>query len=215
MGYKIFVVDDHPLMRRGYASLINQEPDLKLCGEAGSADEALEKVQESRPDLVIADISMEGMNGIELIKHLHARKPDLPVLVVSMHDELLYAERALSAGARGYVMKNEVDTSVIGAINKILQGGLYVSERMQSRILAQYATGRHVERAPLEQLADRELEIFELIGRGMSTRQIAETLHISPKTVESHRGRIKAKLGIESTGELRQRAVLWLHNKKA
>ena len=208
MRYKIFVVDDHPVMRLGYAALINREPDLVVCGEAGTAEEALEKI--TAPDLIIVDISMEGMGGLELIRHLRAYQPALPVLVVSMHDELLYGERALRAGARGYIMKSEVDTTIVEAIRHILSGGFYVSNRMSAKILLQYSDRRlDAEQSSIERLSDRELDVFKLMGQGLSTREIAEALHISPKTVESHRRRMKIKLAIDSTAMLLQRAVQW------
>ena len=212
--YKIFVVDDHPIMRRGYASLINREPDLAVCGEAGNAADALTMIPAATPDLVIADLSMPGMSGLELIKQLQARQPALPVLVVSMHDESLYAERALRAGARGYIMKSEADTLVVSAIRAILEGGFYLSSRMSTKILLQY-TGRSPgdARSPFDRLSDRELEVLELIGQGYSTRRIAETLHISGKTVESHRGRIKTKLALDSSEELLQCAMQWMRDR--
>ncbi len=212
MPKHIFIVDDHPIMRKGYQALLNREPDLQVCGEAGTAEEALDRIPRvtPQPDLVVVDLSMEGMSGIELIKRLQSFRPDLPVLVVSMHDEMLYAERAVRAGARGYIMKKEVDTTVIQAIRKILGGGFYLSERMNNHLMLQYQGGGMQHRkSPIERLSDRELEVFELLGRGFSTQEIAEALHISPKTVETHRGRIKSKLAVHSSTELLQRAVQW------
>ena len=213
MKHKIFVVDDHPVMRKGYQFLIAQQADLEVCGEAGTAREALEKIPAAKPDLVIVDISLGGMSGLELIKHLQAQLPELPTLVVSTHDESLYGERALLAGARGYIMKNEVDTVVIEAILRILRGGIYLSDLMGMKILHQYQKMSRLpeeeEASPIQRLSDRELEVFELTGQGMSTQQIADALLISPKTVESHRGRIKDKLAIETTTQLMQRAILW------
>lgn len=211
--YRIFIVDDHPIMRRGYTALLTRESDLQVCGEAGSGEEAIEQIQKMNPDLVIVDISMDGMNGIEMIKYLKTLRSELPFLVVSMHDETLYAERAIHAGASGYIMKSEVGVSVITAVRRILLGGIYLSEQMSSKLLRPYfgrpkdATGGTVR-----VLSDRELEIFELMGRGITTSHIAEMLHISPKTVESHRARIKSKLGLENTAQLRQRAVLWVNS---
>lgn len=214
MKHRIFIVDDHPLMRRGHAYLINREPDMEVCGEAGSVLDALAGIERTHPDLVVTDISLDGTSGLELIKRLKVEHAGLPVLVVSMHDESLYGERALSAGARGYIMKSQADTDVVDAIRKILRGGFYLSEAMSTKILLQY-TGFHDDEAhsPIERLSDRELEVFELIGRGLSTRQVAEALHISPKTVESHRGRIKEKLAIETSTELLQRAVQWTEHE--
>lgn len=214
MKRKIFVVDDHSVMRWGYIALINQEPDLKVVGEAGSALEAIERIPKANPDLAIVDISLEGMNGIELTKHLRAQHPDLPVLIVSMHDESLYGERALRAGARGYIMKKEARTKIVEAIRCMLNGRFYLSDAMHTKILLQYQ-GRPLgeERSSLDRLSDRELEVFELFGRGNSTREIAEALLISPKTVESHRNRIKEKLAVESTTELLQHAVQWVQSE--
>ena len=209
----IFVVDDHPVVRWGYISLINLEPDLEVCGEADTAFEALDKIPETNPDLAIVDISLEGMNGIELTKQLQVLHPDLPVLIVSMHDEVLYGDRALRAGARGYIMKREVRTKIVEAIRRLLSGGTYLSNQMSTRLLDQYQGGRFDERSPIERLSDRELEVFELYGRGYSTREIAEALFISRKTVESHRNRIKDKLGIESTAQILQRAVQWVQSQ--
>ena len=213
MKRTVFVVDDHPVVRWGYISLINLEPDLEVCGEADTAFEALDKIPEANPDLAIVDISLEGMNGIELTKQLQALHPDLPVLIVSMHDEVLYGDRALRAGARGYIMKREVRTKIVKAIRRLLRGGTYLSDQMSARLLNQYQGGRFDERSPLERLSDRELEVFELYGRGYSTREIAEALFISRKTVESHRNRIKDKLGLESTSQFVQHAVQWVQSQ--
>lgn len=218
MKYRIFIVEDHPIMRRGYRTLINGELDLEVCGEAETAAEALEKIPEAAPDLVIADISLEGMSGIELIKRLQTERPGLEVLVVSMHEESLYAERALQAGAVGYVMKKEADSSVITAIRRVMEGRYYVSDHMQDKIMLQFA-GRMPPKevagpqTTITQLSDRELEVFELHGRGLSTREMAEAMDISPKTVATHRGRIKTKLAIASTPELVRRAVLWIESE--
>lgn len=213
MKRTVFVVDDHPVIRWGYISLINQEPDLEVCGEADTAFEALDKIPEASPDLAIVDISLAGMNGIELTKQLRVLHPDLPVLIVSMHDEVLYGDRALRAGARGYIMKREVRTKIVEAIRRLLSGGTYLSDQMSTRLLNQYQGGRFDERSPIERLSDRELEVFELYGRGYSTREIAEALFISRKTVESHRNRIKDKLGLESTSQFLQRAVQWVQSQ--
>jgi DNA-binding NarL/FixJ family response regulator len=211
---KIYVVDDHPVMRRGYASLFEREPHLTLVGTTASAEDALREIPHLTPDLVIADVSLPGLNGIEFVKRLQLVEPELPVLFISMHDETLYAERALAAGARGYLMKSEDDTKVLGAIQRILDGNYYLSDKMATRLLSQL-TGRGKQEtvqagAELKQLSDRELEVFELIGRGLSTREIAKRLHISPKTVESHRSRMKAKLSAGSATDLLRRAVQWV-----
>jgi DNA-binding NarL/FixJ family response regulator len=205
-------VDDHPIMRIGYQFLISQEMDMEICGEAGTALEALEKIPESRPDLVIVDISLGGMNGLELIKRLQGQYADLAVLVVTTHDESLYGERAIMAGTRGYVMKREVDLTVIAAIRSIMRGGFYLSEQLSTKILLQYHRMKEEPEAaePIQMLSDRELEIFELMGQGLTTKQIAKSLVISVKTVESHRGRIKEKLAVETTAQLLQHATLWV-----
>ncbi|PIQ60477.1 MAG: DNA-binding response regulator [Bacteroidetes bacterium CG12_big_fil_rev_8_21_14_0_65_60_17] len=218
MKHRIFILEDHPVMRRGYRVLINGEMDLEVCGEAETATEALEAISSAAPDVVIADISLDGMNGIEFIKCLHARHPGMDVLVVSMHDESLYAERALHAGAAGYLMKTEAESRVIPAIRRVIGGRYAVSERIEDQIMVQFAGRIPVKEAarlpnPLSQLSDRELEVFELHGRGMSTREMAEALGISAKTVATHRGRMKNKLAIESTPELIRRAVLWMQNE--
>lgn len=208
---KIFVVDDHSVMRWGYIALLNQESDLEVCGEAGTALEALEKVDDARPDLTIVDISLDGMSGIELTKHLQTQYPEMPILIVSMHEESLYGERALRAGAKGYIMKKEARVKIVDAIRHLLRGSFYLSDEMSTKILLQYQ-GRKMdeEASSIDRLSDRELEVFELFGRGYSTREIAEALLISPKTVDSHRTRIKTKLALESTPELLQRAVHWV-----
>lgn len=213
MAQRIFIVDDHPLMRRGYAYLIEAEEDLVMCGEAGDALEALDKVGDCRPDLVVIDISLGGMSGLELIKRLQAQHPDLPLLVVSTHDESLFAERALQAGARGYVMKSEVDVTIVEAVRRVLRGSYYVSEAISNKIVHQFqhhgGSLAAEDEAPLSRLTDRELEVFEQIGLGRTTREIADALMISAKTVDSHRRHIKRKLGLEKTTELQRRAVLY------
>lgn len=216
MKKRIYIVDDHPLMRRGYAFLLSRENDLEICGEAGSAEDALTELGRLSPNLLIADITLEGMNGIELTKRIHLEWPELPVLIVSMHDESLYAERALRAGARGFIMKREVDGVIVDAIRRVLDGGLFLSEAMSTQMLLRYSRrGLRPDVATIDSLSDRELEVFEMFGRGYSTREVAFALHISPKTVESHRGRIKEKLAIHSTAELVKRSVLWVQNRQA
>ena len=219
MKYKIFILEDHPIMRRGYRTLINGEMDIEVCGEAETAAEALEKIPQVDPDLVIADISLEGTNGIEFVKRLQTEKPGLEVLIVSMHEESLYAERALQAGAVGYVMKKEADNSVLTAIRRVQGGRYYVSERMQDKIMLLFAGQTSpkelAEKTPsITQLSDRELEVFELHGRGLTTLEMAESMRISPKTIATYRGRIKTKLAIETMPELVRRAVLWIENEK-
>jgi len=211
---RIMIVDDHPVMRMGYRFLIESESDLSVCCEAGSALEAMDIARRDRPDLMIVDISLGGMNGIVLIKNLLAEMPDLLTLVVSTHDETIYSERAIHAGARGYVMKSEVDRTIVEAVRRVLRGGFYLSDQMSARILSQFQKmkkgGPDQASSEIDQLSDRELEVFELIGEGMSIQDIADALLISPKTVESHRGRIKQKLSLETSTALLQRATLWV-----
>ncbi len=219
MKYKIFILEDHPIMRRGYRTLINGEMDIEVCGEAETAAEALEKIPQADPDLVIADISLEGTNGIEFVKRLQTEKPGLGVLIVSMHEESLYAERALQAGAVGYVMKKEADNSVLTAIRRVQGGRYFVSERMEDKIMLLFAGQASPKEmaentSSITQLSDRELEVFELHGRGLTTLEMAESLDISPKTIATYRGRIKSKLAIETLPELVRRAVLWIENEK-
>ena len=211
---RVLVVDDHPIIRRGLADLINHEEDLDVCGEATDAHEALDMVATLKPDIALVDISLKELNGIELIKHLKARNSKLPMLVLSMHDETLYAERALRAGARGYVMKQEPPEIVIGAIRKVLNGEIFVSEKMSSRLISRMADGNgDPSGSPLERLSDRELEVFQLIGQGLRTRQIAERLCLSIKTIESYREHIKHKLDLQNSTELFQHALQWVQGQ--
>jgi DNA-binding NarL/FixJ family response regulator len=213
VAHNIFIVEDHPVTRRGYVSLIEYEPDLTVCGEASTFHEALGAIPRSPADLVMVDIALDDMSGLELIKHLKAQRPEVPILVVSMHDEVLYAERALRAGAAGYLMKREPAAEVITAIRSVLRGELFLSAKMHSRMLQHYLK-EEPERAasPIECLTDRELEVFTLHGRGLTTDQVAEAMLISPKTVATYRRRIKEKLAIATTEELRQRAALWVQD---
>ena len=207
---KVLIVDDHPVVRQGLALLINRETDLAVCGDAEEGASALRRIDELNPDLVIVDISLHGPDGLDLLKNIRAKRPNLPVLILSMLDESLYAERALHAGANGYIMKQEATERVLIAIRRILAGDIYVSDRMASRILQRFAGGiESRELTPVEQLTDRELEVFRLIGEGHGTREIAETLHLSIKTVESYQAHIKDKLSLRNARELVQRAVQW------
>jgi DNA-binding NarL/FixJ family response regulator len=205
---QVLVVDDHPIVRQGLALLINREPDLMVCGEAHDAQSAIQAVVSLRPDLVILDISLGGPDGLELLKQIRTRNTDLPVLVLSMHDETTYAERVLRAGGNGYIMKQEATDRVLTAIRRILEGQVYVPDRVASRLLRQCAhTSTATERSPLAALSDRELEVFRLIGAGRSTRQIAEILHVSVKTVESYQAHIKEKLELSNARELQYHAI--------
>ncbi len=211
---RIVIVDDHPIVRRGLIGMINQEPDLKVIAEAENFHQALDAIKADVPDLAVVDLTLEGISGLELIKQLKVMWPQLPVLVLSMHDEMLYAERVLRAGAKGYIMKQEGTERLILAIRTIMRGEIYVSERMASRMLGKFVGGkREGGSSPLDRLSDRELEVFELLGKGMGTRQVAEKLCVSIKTVESHREHIKLKLGLKSANELIQHATQWVMNE--
>lgn len=207
---KVFVVDDHPIVRQGLALLINRESDLTVSGEAEDAQTAMQAVIAARPDILVVDISLNGPDGLDLLKEIRMRYPDLPVLILSMHDESIYAERALRAGAQGYIMKQEATEKVLVALRRILSHEIYVSERIANRMLQRYIGSRSVGGPPsIADLTDRELEVFRLIGEGHSTRQIAEELHISVKTVESYQAHIKEKLSLRSARELVQHAIQW------
>jgi DNA-binding NarL/FixJ family response regulator len=212
---RVFVVDDHPIVRQGLSQLINREPDLMVCGEAEDARTALEAIAALNPGFLIVDVSLDGPDGIELLKAIRARDPKLPVLMLSMHDESLYAERALRAGANGYIMKQEATENVLVAVRRILHGEIYLSERMSRRMLAQFASHPDAaKRSPMDLLTDRELEVFRLIGQGQGTRQIAEALCLSVKTVESYQAHIKDKLSLKNSRELMQHAVQWVADKR-
>ena len=213
---RVFVVDDHPIVRQGLTLLINREPDLAVCGEAEDAHTAIQAVPTAKPDILIVDISLNGPDGLDLLKDLRMRYPDLPVLILSMHDEGIYAERALRAGAQGYIMKQEAAEKVLVALRRILSKEIYVSERIANRMLQRYIGSRGVGRpASVADLTDRELEVFRLIGEGHSTRRIAEELHISVKTVESYQAHIKEKLSLRSARELVQHAIQWNFGEKS
>jgi len=206
----VFLVDDHPLVREWLANLINRQPDLEVCGETGDKAQALQLIGAAKPDVAIVDISLESGSGLELIKELRAIHPTLTVIVLSMHDELLYAERALRAGARGYVMKREATKKVLQAIRSVLEGKLYMSEKIVTLMAEKMVEGKPPGLlSPMEQLSDRELEVFQLLGRGLGTRQIAEELHVSFKTVQSFSARIKEKLMLANATELLREAVRW------
>jgi len=201
----VFVVDDHPLLRQGLALLINREPDLTVCGEAANTQDAIKAIAAKRPDILIVDISLNGPDGLDLLKALRSSYPDLPVLILSMHDETIYAERALRARANGYIMKQEATEKVLVAVHRILGGDIYLSERMSNKLLHQYFSGASVDTN--SRLSDRELEVFRFIGEGCSTRHIAEKLHLSIKTVETYQAHIKDKLSLRSGRELVQYAI--------
>jgi len=214
--HKVFVLDDHPIVRQGLALLINQEPDLVVSGQAEEAHSALKGIAACRPDIVIVDISLSGPDGLDVIKTIRATDTALPVLVLSMHEETVYAERALRAGANGYIMKQEATEKVLVALRRILNREIYVSERIASKMLRQYVSGTAVgKQSPVSDLTDRELEVFRLIGEGHGTRQIAEELHVSVKTVESYQAHIKEKLSLRSARELVQHAIQWAIDEAA
>lgn len=213
---RILIVDDHPMMRHGIAQLIAAEPDLAVCGEAENARDAFDVVGILKPDLVLADISLPGKNGLEMLKDFQAILPTLPVLVVSTHDETLYAERVLRAGGRGYIMKQEGGLKLIQAIRHVLGGNIYVSDEISTGILESFS-GRRTgsEGSPMEKLSDREFEIFRLVGQGQGTKDIAHKLHLSAKTVDVHRANIKTKLKLTSSPELIRYAVRWTESHAA
>ena len=213
---RILLVDDHPLLRQGIAMTLDAEPDFEVAGQASDAEEALATFDAVAPDLVVTDISLPGMNGLELMKNLLALHPDLPVLVVSRHDEDLYAERAVRAGARGYVSKLAAGDQIVTAVRRVLRGGIHLSEDLKDKLLFGAAAGvKDATQTPLEVLSDRELEVFEMTGRGIPTREISERLHLSVKTVESYRSRIKTKLGLANGAELMKHAVTWVEGEGA
>lgn len=214
---RILIVDDHPIVREGLRDLIDQEPDLTVCGTAQNQLEALKALEALKPDAAVVDISLnKDMGGIELIKDIKIRYPNLPVLVLSMHDETLFAERALRAGAMGYVMKEQATENVMIALRKILRGEIYLNDRVAAKMLSRLVD-KHPEQAAgpsVERLSDRELEVFEMIGHGIGTRQIADKLHLSVKTVEAHRMHIREKLKLQDATELLQYAIQWVQAEK-
>jgi DNA-binding NarL/FixJ family response regulator len=207
---RVFIVEDHPLVREWLAALINQQSDLMVCGEAGSASEGLQRIPVAKPQVAVVDISMEGGSGIELIKNIKAICPEVMVTVLSVHDELIYGERALRAGARGYTMKREATTNVLQAIRSVLKGELYVSQKVAAAMAEKYVGGKPAATGtPAELLSDRELEVFELLGRGCTTRQIVEEMHISFRTVQAFCARIKEKLKLSNATEMLREAMRW------
>ena len=208
--YKILIVDDHPIFCLGMSEVINQEKDLMVCGCEESAAKALKAIADLKPDLVIADISLKESDGIDLVKEITIRFARLPVLMLSMYDESLYAERALLAGARGYIMKQEATTLVVQALRKVLNGEIYASANVKEKVFQRLVTRRlPIDKSPIDMLTDRELEVFRLIGEGLSTREIAGRLHLSMKTIGTYRENIKDKLGLKHYAELIKMAVFW------
>jgi DNA-binding NarL/FixJ family response regulator len=212
----ILIVDDHPMMREGLAQLIDHEPDLCVGGQADNAGQALDAIRATPPDLAVVDISLPDRNGLELIKDLHTLHPGLPILVLSMHDESLYAERVLRAGGRGYIMKQEGGKKLMQAIRQVLGGQIYVSEKMSARILELFSGRRPgTTDSVMERLSDREFEVFQLVGQGSGTRQIAQRLHLSVKTVEVHRANIKKKLELKTGADVVRFAIRWTEARGA
>ena len=212
---RILIVDDHPIVRKGLRSLIEQESDLLVVAEAANRVEALNAVRGQRLDLVIMDISLEGGDGIEVTKAVRAEYEKLPILVVSMHDEMIYAQRALRAGANGYIMKQAVADHIVKAVRQVLDGVIYVSDLVRQKVLRDITENRDdVHTSPVERLSDRELEVFRLIGEGRSTREIAESLNLSIKTIETYRAHIKEKLSLKNASELTRSAVSWVEEEK-
>ena len=207
---RVLLVDDHPLVRRGLAEVIMRESDLETCGEAGDVQEALREVERTQPDVVVIDLTLKSGHGLELIERLRDRHPRIKMLVSSMHDEMLFAERVLRAGAVGYITKQEPPETLLRAVRQVLRGEVYLSPRMTSRLLHGVATGHSAQNDPVLSLSNREIEVYEMIGQGLTIQQIALRLHLSPKTVETHREKVKQKLNLKSSAELNRRAVQWV-----
>src|SRR5580698_9633243 len=210
----VLLVDDHPIVRQGLTQLINQEPDLAVCAQAEDASGAFHAIATHRPDVVILDISLNGPDGLAVLKEIRVSHATLPVLVLSMHDESLYAERVLRAGANGYIMKQEATERVLEAIRRIRGGEVYVSDTIAKRLLRQVVSSAADGKSPIEALTDRELAVFRLIGKGRGTREIADHLRVSVKTVESHQAHIKDKLGLKNARELAQHAFQWVNREE-
>lgn len=211
---RIVIVDDHPIMRQGLMLLINHQKDLTVCAQAEDSSQAMKAAKTMDPDMAIVDISLKEENGVELIKDMKIHYPDIPVLALSMHDESLYAERVLRAGAKGYVMKQQATEKVITAIRKVLSGQIYLSDKMAAKMVIKLVggSGSDVGDSPIDRLSDRELEVFLLIGKGYGTREIAERLHLSVKTIETYRSHIKEKLNLAGATELLQYAIQWVNS---
>ena len=211
---RILIVDDHPLVRAGLAQLIGDCPDLEVCAEAADMAEALKQIDSTNPDLAIIDLSLAGGSGLDLIEHIKSRNGNILMLVASMHDEMLYAERVLAAGARGYINKQEAQESIIRAIRQVLSGKVYLSEAMTERMLSGMVDAGP-EKRDIDSLSNRELQVFELIGQGVPSGQIASQLNLSIKTIETHQAHIKQKLGLGSAHELNQRAIRWTMDQES
>ncbi|HWD92425.1 MAG TPA: response regulator transcription factor [Verrucomicrobiae bacterium] len=213
---RILLVDDHAVVRFGIAQLINRQPDMAVCGEEEDASKAMGAIETLKPDLIIADISLKDSSGLELVRNIKAQCPKMPVLIVSAHDESIYAEIAFRAGALGYLMKEEALEKVIMAVRRVLGGAIYVSDSLAARMLQQQIRGQStINESPVKDLSDRELEVFQLIGQWKSTREIADELHLSVKTIEYYREQIKRKLNLKNAAELTQRATSWVGREAA
>lgn len=213
--HRIFLVDDHPIVLSGFQLLLNSQPDFEVCGTAGSAEQALERVPALKPDLVITDLTLPGRDGLEFIRDILAIRSEQAVLIVSMHDELLFAERALRGGARGFLMKEAGSEKMLAAIRQVLAGNVYVSERMSAKILDSFGGNRpRGAGSPIQKLSDREFEVFRMLGEGDTTKEIAHRLNLSPKTVAVHRGHIKEKLGLKTAADLVHQAFRWVESEK-
>ena len=211
----VFLVDDHPLVREWLTNLINQQPDLEVCGEAENVVDALRGIAAAKPDLVVIDITLTAASGLELIKDIRIQHPSVAPLVLSMHEEQLYAERAMRAGARGYVRKRETSKNILAAIRCVLEGGIYISQKVSNAMALKFLKGHEavgIAQSRVGQLSDRELEVFELLGKGKSTSEIADEVHLSLKTVQAYSVRAKEKLGLTTAAELLREAILWVEN---
>lgn len=208
--WRVGLVDDHPLLRRGLQNLLETQPQLAVCGEAGDATGALRLAESEHPDLMIVDLALREGHGIDLICRLRSHFPDMKILVLSMHDETLYAPRALQAGAHGYVAKHQPPEELLAAVHAVLRGEMAVSPRLGAQLVRDLVEGRRASSDPLQDLSNRELEVFEMIGQGLATKQIAGRLHLSPKTIETHREKIKSKLRLSNSLQLNRRAVQWV-----
>ena len=207
---KIYLVDDHPVVTKGIAMVLDEEPDLVVCGSSDDIDQVLRDINTMSPDLVIVDISLKEANGLDLVKALKTRYPNLKTMILSMHDESLYAERALKSGARGYLMKNEVSETIVDAVREVLGGGIYLSKKMSSRFLQRYVVSdKEDTRDPLDLLTNRELEVFRYIGQGYAPREIASNMGLKVKTIDTYRERIKQKLDFSSSSEMNRYAISW------
>ena len=211
---KVFIVDDHPIVRLGLAQVINRQTDIEVCGEASDMAEAMREIEATRPDVVVVDIALDGESGIELMEYIRERWPSTKILVSSAHDERVFAGRVLRAGARGYISKREAIPKIADALRQVLGGEVYLSPKMARVLLQRAAIGRSLDHDPAETLSDREIQVFEMIGQGLTTNEIASKLAVSPKTVESYRKFIKTKLNLRSSAQLAQRAFQWAQEGK-